>query len=137
MLLQPGDIALLPELEEVVVERRRPGDAAFEEADIEGREAARDAAQEHGAAKMLAADAETAEPIIDEIIVGLAALGLLRARMSRRRHLEIDAALPDGIVIPGAVDTQRMDLGRETREMRRIGQHLRMRPPHLAGDGDR
>src|SRR5262249_13221947 len=96
---QRRDVAFLPMLDDIVEEIERPGDAALEEAEAELGKPTGDAAKNQRAAEELVAGREVAE-MVEDIVRGRGAIAdAARGGMAHRRHLELDALAPEGIVV--------------------------------------
>ena len=97
-------VPLLPVPDQIRVEHARPADAALEEGEVEVGEAARDPAEEEGLGDGVAGGGEMADVVVAEVGRRVAQQDGARAVVEARRHPELAALLPDGIVVVRAVD---------------------------------
>ena len=124
------DVAFLPELEQIVIERRRPPDTAFEKADIEFWKPARDPGQEQGAGRSMTRRREQAETV-EHVVGGRAVGATIVDAVTRGRHLELDAFSPERVVIIRAVEGERCPVHGIIGELRRPCDDFGVRAQHF------
>src|SRR5689334_25406407 len=108
-------------LDQIAEQLSGPADAAFEEGEAQLGEAPGDAAEEDRLRNRMAGCGEMADMVVDEIRRRVPqALAAGRA-MEGRRDAELDAFLPDRVVVVLAVDSQHVIRHREALGFRVIG----------------
>src|SRR5439155_8204781 len=115
VVLEVLAVSLLPVADDAGVELARPPHTAFEEGEAELREAARHAGEEERAARRLARRREAADVIGDVARERGPTMPAHRRGMERRRHAQLPAARPDGVVVVRAVRAEGVDPARATR----------------------
>ena len=117
VVLDRDGIALLEVADEIVQQTRGPGGAAFEERQAKLREAIRDAAQEERAAERFGGRREEAE-MVEHVVRGRAvAVPADGAGVGGGRDAEVEAALPEGIVVVERIESEAVDPGRLERNL--------------------
>ena len=111
--LQRRGAAPLPMLDQIAEQLRAPADAAFEEGEVQFREAPRHAAEEDALGGRVAGVGEMADMVVDEVGRRVAQPLAAGARMEGRRDAELDAFRPDRVVIVEAVDAEHVVPHRE------------------------
>src|SRR5262244_761248 len=81
-----------------------PADAAFHEAKIESRVAVHEAAEKNATREGVVRFGEVADVIVGEVSYRRAILPAAAARVLGHGHAELDAALPERVVVIGAVE---------------------------------
>src|SRR5437764_958897 len=109
VVLEVLAVPLLPVTDDAGIELAGPPHTAFEEGEAQLGEAARHAGEEERAAGRLAGRREAADVVGDVARERGPAMPAHRRGMERRRHPQLPAARPDGVVIVGAVGTEGVD----------------------------
>src|SRR3989441_3710158 len=124
-------ISLLPVADEIGVERAGPAHAAFQEGEVQLREAPRDAAEEESLGHGLASGSEVADLAVAEVRRRVAEQDRARAVVEARRDAQLAALLPHRVVVVLAVDADRVV---PLDELRRLGMLLLKRGDRAADE---
>src|SRR5436190_10619091 len=108
------EAALLPMGQEIAIEHAGPARAAFEERDVEAREAAGHTAQEHRLAGGVVGGREMADMVVGEIRRRGAQTGAPVAAVEGRRDPKLQAFRPDRVVVVFTVEPDDVVPNRET-----------------------
>ena len=126
-------VALLPVAEQVGVEARRPGDTALEEREPQLGEPVGNAGEEQRPGHRLARGREHADVVPDVARGRRPAPPARRGGVEGRGDAELDAPLPDRVVVVRAVGAERVDPAGQAR--RRV--LARVRAQHRAAEHER
>ena len=123
-----------PVPDEIGDEVARPADAALQHGEAELRKAVRDAAEDERSCKGVAGICEVADVIVGEAPHRFSPLGAHAAGVRGDRDFQIDAALPERVVVVRALEPERVHVEPDLVRLGAFTHEGRHRPPHVVRD---
>ena len=136
-VLEGLPVALLPVPDQIGVQRARPAHAAFQEGEVQLREAPGDPAQEEGLGHGLAGGGEVADVVVAEVRRRIAQEDRARPVVEARRDAQLAALLPHRVVVVRAVEADHVVPLHELRGVGVLGGQGGDGPPDEAAHHDR
>ena len=128
-------VAFLPVLQDVAVQAAGPPDPALQESEVKHWKPMRNPAEKQRFAHSLTGCGEVADMVIHVVGHRAPAAPALAAGVGRRRHAQLQAPLPERIVVVVAVQSQGVDVAGEGRQVRPCFRYPRDGAVHV-GDHD-